>query len=110
MGMSPTQLTIRHLKQHGHFVQVVERWNQYAKIRQDLFGGIDVVSISPSENYNSRRNLPGRNARWKISIPQNAPRPRPGSSRFESVRSPRSPRRRSSLATTSVRERRWRRA
>lgn len=42
---SPTQRTLKKLRQDGYIVEVVERWNQYAGIRQDLFGVIDVVGV-----------------------------------------------------------------
>lgn len=44
--MSPTQRTLQHLREAGYpLVQVVERWNAYARVRQDLFGIIDVVAV-----------------------------------------------------------------
>ena len=43
---SPTARTLAHLRAAGYpLVQVVERWNPYARIRQDLFGIIDVVAV-----------------------------------------------------------------
>lgn len=42
---SPTQRTLKALRDRGYTVQVVERWNQYAKVRVDLFGGIDLIAI-----------------------------------------------------------------
>jgi hypothetical protein len=43
---SPTQRTLKHLRDAGYpLVQVVERWNPYARVRQDLFGIIDVVAV-----------------------------------------------------------------
>lgn len=43
---SPTQRTLAHLRDAGYpLVQVVERWNPYARVRQDLFGIIDVVAV-----------------------------------------------------------------
>lgn len=43
---SPTQRTLKHLRDAGYpLVQVVERWNPHARIRQDLFGIIDVVAV-----------------------------------------------------------------
>lgn len=43
---SPTQRTLAHLRKAGYpLVQVVERWNPYARVRQDLFGIIDVVAV-----------------------------------------------------------------
>jgi hypothetical protein len=45
---SPTQRTLRHLREAGYpLVQVVERWNPYARVRQDLFGVIDVLAVGP---------------------------------------------------------------
>lgn len=46
--MSPTQLTLAQLRKDGYTASVVERWNQYAGIRQDLFGGIDVLACRPA--------------------------------------------------------------
>lgn len=49
MAVSPTQNTIRILKDEGYLVAVVERWNPHAKIRQDLFGFIDVLAVKADE-------------------------------------------------------------
>ena len=47
--MTPTQLTLRHLRDEGWpLVEVVEKWNPHARIRQDLFGFIDVIAVGPS--------------------------------------------------------------
>lgn len=43
--MSPTQLTLRNLRERGFRAAVVEKWNPHAKIRQDLFGIIDVLGV-----------------------------------------------------------------
>ena len=44
--MSPTQRTLQHLRAAGFpLVQVVERWNPHARIRQDLYGCIDVLAV-----------------------------------------------------------------
>jgi hypothetical protein len=45
--MSPTARTLKLLREEGWTAQVVERWNAYATIRVDLFGGIDIVAIHP---------------------------------------------------------------
>jgi hypothetical protein len=42
---SPTARTLVELRKRGLYAQVVERWNQYARVRIDLFGVIDVVVI-----------------------------------------------------------------
>jgi hypothetical protein len=44
---SPTQRALAECKRRGWTAQVVERWNPYAKVRQDLFGVIDIVALTP---------------------------------------------------------------
>lgn len=41
---SPTQRTLALVRGLKMAAQVVERWNPHAKIRQDLFGCIDIVA------------------------------------------------------------------
>jgi hypothetical protein len=42
----PTQRTLEYLRELGCLeVAVVEKWNPHARIRQDLFGCIDVLAI-----------------------------------------------------------------
>ena len=48
MPTSPTQRTLTRLRREGYFAQVVERFNAHAKVRQDLFGFVDVVAVHPS--------------------------------------------------------------
>lgn len=45
---SPTQRSLAECKRRGWPVQVVERWNSFAKRRIDLFGVIDLVAITPT--------------------------------------------------------------
>lgn len=49
MPMSPTQLTLRKLRNEGYRAAVVEKWNAHIKIRQDLFGFIDVIGVREGE-------------------------------------------------------------
>ena len=44
--MSPTQRTLKHLRELGYTAEVVERWNPHARIRHDLFNIIDVLGVS----------------------------------------------------------------
>lgn len=48
--MSPTQRTLKELRKRGYKVGIVERWlgfaGQFGK-RQDLFGIIDIIAITP---------------------------------------------------------------
>lgn len=43
--VSPTQRTLAYCRKRGMPAAVVERWNPHARIRQDLFGFIDVVVL-----------------------------------------------------------------
>lgn len=49
MSGSPTQRSLKLLRERGYVAQVVERWNPWARIRQDLFGCIDVVAVGNGE-------------------------------------------------------------
>lgn len=49
-AISPTSLTLKHLRKQGYqLVAVTEKWNPHARIRQDLFGIIDVLAIRGTE-------------------------------------------------------------
>lgn len=53
-GMSPTQRTMRHLREEGNICAVVEKWNQYVGphgIRQDLLGIIDIIVLDPVRGF-----------------------------------------------------------
>lgn len=43
--MSPTQRALAHCKAMGWTAGIVEKWNAFAKIRQDLFGCIDLIVL-----------------------------------------------------------------
>ena len=46
-GPSPTSRSLRLARDgYGWTAQVVERWNPHAGIRQDLFGGIDILAMT----------------------------------------------------------------
>ena len=45
MASSPTQRTLAECRKRGWPCQVVEHWNQYARIRQDLFGFGDIIAL-----------------------------------------------------------------
>lgn len=50
MTISPTQLTLRHLRDEGWpLVAITEHWNPHARIRQDLFGFVDVIAVRRGE-------------------------------------------------------------
>lgn len=47
--MTPTQRSLAKLRADGYLVAVVERWNSFARIRQDLFGFADLLAIKGNE-------------------------------------------------------------
>ena len=51
-GLSPTQRTLKAMREQGRLCGIVERFNQYAGphgIRQDLFGFIDILCLDPAD-------------------------------------------------------------
>jgi hypothetical protein len=46
---TPTQRSLAHLREQGYLVAIVEHWNPHARIRQDLFGWIDLLAIRDGE-------------------------------------------------------------
>jgi len=45
--MSPTQRSLAVLKIAGAVAGVVERWNHFARIRQDFLGFADILAVEP---------------------------------------------------------------
>jgi len=51
-GMSPTQRTIKALRDQGLKCAIVEKFNAYVGqhgVRQDLFGIIDIIALDPEK-------------------------------------------------------------
>lgn len=48
-GLSPTQRSIELLKKEGYKVAIVEKFNHFVKIRQDLFGFMDLLCVHPDK-------------------------------------------------------------
>lgn len=44
---SPTQRSLKHLREAGFTCGIVEKWNRFAGIRQDLYGWIDILACAP---------------------------------------------------------------
>lgn len=42
---SPTQRSLKKLREEFPFVAVVEKWNPHARVRQDLFGFADIIAM-----------------------------------------------------------------
>ena len=49
MPSKTIQRSVKYLKDNGYLVQIVERWNHFAKVRQDMFGWIDIVAVKPGK-------------------------------------------------------------
>ncbi len=45
MASTPTQRSLKHMRDQGYLCEVTERWNPFAKIRQDLFNFVDILCI-----------------------------------------------------------------
>lgn len=43
--MTPAARSMKQLRDAGYMVGLVEKWNQHAKIRQDLFNAFDLVAV-----------------------------------------------------------------
>jgi hypothetical protein len=46
---SPTQRSLKHLRDLGYLAEVVEKWNPHSKTRHDLYGLIDILAIHREE-------------------------------------------------------------
>ena len=47
-GLTPTQRTLRELRARGLECAIVERWLSGPKLRQDMFGIIDIIALGPN--------------------------------------------------------------
>jgi hypothetical protein len=45
--MSPTARSLAWLRAQGFLPAVVEKWNPGARVRQDLFGFLDIIALRP---------------------------------------------------------------
>jgi hypothetical protein len=53
-GLSPTQRTLRALREQGRIAAITEKWNPHVGpfgIRQDLFGFVDVLALDPVRGF-----------------------------------------------------------
>ena len=71
--ISPTQLTMAWMKRRGFIAQIVERWNPFAKVRQDLFQVIDIVAVNEDGDLigiqvTTRGNISSRRAKVRESL------------------------------------------
>ena len=64
-SLTPTQRTLAYLREEGYLCAVVEHWNSWARIRQDLFGFIDILAIKKDETLAVQCTSTGVAARVK---------------------------------------------
>jgi len=60
-GTSPTQLTLKKWRKAGYMCAIVEKWNPHVKIRQDLFGCIDILAVGHGETVGIQSTSDGHN-------------------------------------------------
>lgn len=46
---SPTQRSLEYLREQGYHCEIVEKWNPWRRIRQDLWGWCDILAIRRGE-------------------------------------------------------------
>lgn len=63
--MSPTQRSLEYLRNEGYLVAIVEHWQPFARIRQDLFGFIDLLAIRRDETLAVQVTASGVSSRIK---------------------------------------------
>lgn len=75
MAISPTQRSLKNLRNQGYTVAITVKWNPHARIRQDLFGFVDLLAIRDGETLaiqtTSAGNLSAR--RSKVVAHENLP-------------------------------------
>ncbi len=49
MAASPTQRSLKYLRDEGYFVTITEYWNHFARQRRDLYGCFDLLAVKPGE-------------------------------------------------------------
>jgi hypothetical protein len=45
MATSPTQLSLKHMRDRGYYAEVVERYNFFTKRKNDFAGFIDILCL-----------------------------------------------------------------
>lgn len=84
-AMSPAERSLKYLRRLGYTAAMTERWNSFAKIRQDLFGVVDILAVKRGETLavqcTSNANVSSRVN--KIADHENTPRLREAGWRIE---------------------------
>jgi hypothetical protein len=64
---TPTQRSLKLLRDDGYTAEVTEKWNPHAKIRQDLFGFVDVIGIKAGRKPLLVQTTSGSNVAARIA-------------------------------------------
>jgi hypothetical protein len=72
--MSPCQRSLAKLRAEGWTCAITERWNQFAKVRQDLFGFCDVLCMLPSRGFLAVQTTSGDHVAERIAKIKAEPR------------------------------------
>ena len=65
-GISPTQRSLKLLRDEERYPTIVEKYNHFIKIRQDAWGFVDLIALSPKQGEilfvqtTTMANLPAR--------------------------------------------------
>lgn len=75
MPISPAQRSLKYLRDKGYTVAITEKWNPHARVRQDLFGFVDLLAVRDGQTLavqtTSASNLADR--RKKVIEHENLP-------------------------------------
>lgn len=71
---SPTARTLEYCRAVGFIPAVVERWNQYAHIRQDLYGFLDLLVLDDKPGLLGIQATSGSNAGARVEKITQEPR------------------------------------
>lgn len=71
MSGSPTQRSLALMRERGYMAEVVEKWNPHARIRQDLFGIVDVLAVG--EDVVAVQTTSATNVAARIKKIENSP-------------------------------------
>ena len=67
MAASPTQRSLEFARRQGWLAGVVERWNPHARIRQDLFGFVDLVVVDDQPGVLAVQATSGSNVASRLA-------------------------------------------
>ena len=75
MAVTPTQRSLKYLRDQGYRVAITEKWNPHAKVRQDLFGFVDLLAVRDGQTLAVQTTSSGSmsDRRKKILAHENLP-------------------------------------